>query len=145
LGLEVRKTAIEWIQTVLSGEGIHNAAAIWYSVANGLPFLENNSIEEIYYFFPDPWIKKRHHKRRAFTAELLQEFHRIIKPEGTLYLMTDVPEVDEYQLALLAETRLFDVTHIHTDDDWHLQIRTDQEMFSQRKNIPYVRRIAKPC
>jgi tRNA (guanine-N7-)-methyltransferase len=143
LGLEVREYAADWIRGVIDGErkrgALLNAQAIWYSVANGLPFIANASIEKIFYFFPDPWFKKRHHYRRAFTPAFLDECARVLVPQGTLYLMTDVPAVDEYQRALLTEHGAFLFEECNTDADWGLSATTNQEEFSRKKGIAYVR------
>lgn len=138
LGIEVRKPAADWITTVINGEGIKNAAVLWYSVANGLPFLDDASVEMVTYFFPDPWFKKRHIKRRAFTPTLVAEIYRILRPDGALYLMTDVPMVDEYQREILHQHGGFSIEEVHSDDEWFAE-RTDQELFCLSKGIPYVR------
>jgi len=78
LGFEVRQSAVEWIQGVVQGELLRNVEALWYSAVNGLGFIEAGSIEKVFYFFPDPWVKKKHYKRRAFSVELLKEIHRKI-------------------------------------------------------------------
>lgn len=145
LGFELRKTAVDWVQSVLRGEQIPNASLLWYSVVNGLQFIERASIEKIFYFFPDPWVKKKHHKRRAFSRALLDEFARMLRPDGTLYLMTDVPEVDQYQQEVLREHEYFTAHYVHTDAEWGLTVRTDQERFSLKKSIPYVRVICTPA
>ena len=49
LGLELRKRAVEWINTVIDSEKIPNVRALWYSVVNGLDFIESSSIEKIFY------------------------------------------------------------------------------------------------
>ena len=139
LGLEVRRSAVEWINDVVQGENLTNVRAEWYSVANGLPFLEDASVEHVYYFFPDPWLKKRHNKRRAFSPELLAEIYRILKPDGTLHLMTDVLEVREYQLQLVEESGKFFARKITGEEDWGLHIATDHEIFCRRRERPYFR------
>jgi tRNA (guanine-N7-)-methyltransferase len=143
LGLEVREYAALWIRGVIEGERpngtLGNAEALWYSVANGLPFIATASIEKIFYFFPDPWFKKRHHYRRAFTPAFLDECARVLAPDGVFYLMTDVPDVDEYQRETLRAHGVFTFEECNTDEAWGLRARTDQEDFSLRKNIPYVR------
>ncbi|MCU0425312.1 MAG: methyltransferase domain-containing protein [Candidatus Kapabacteria bacterium] len=143
LGLEVREYAANWIRGVIQGERprgiLGNAEALWYSVANGLPFIERGTITKIFYFFPDPWFKKRHHYRRAFTHQFLDECARVLRSDGTLYLMTDVPDVDEYQRETMTEHGVFTFEECSTDEAWGLSARTDQENFSLRKNIPYVR------
>lgn len=139
LGIEVRKHAADWINTVVSGENIENATALWYSVINELPFIRSQSINSVFYFFPDPWIKKKHHKRRAFTQNFLREIYRVLKPGGLLYLMTDVREVDEYQKETIAEFGGFSMENVIS---WNLPA-TDQERFCLRKNIPFVRTLCR--
>lgn len=138
LGLEVRKPAVEWIARVIVGEGIPNAAAVWYSVANGLGFLQSKSLRIVTYFFPDPWFKKRHAKRRAFTSVLVQEIWRVLEEGGALYLMTDVTTVDEYQREILQQHGGFLIEEILNEDEWFRE-RTDHECFCRSKGIPYVR------
>lgn len=140
LGLELRKQAVEWINGVIKGESIENAAAFWYSAVNNLPFIEDNSIDTVFYFFPDPWHKKRHHKRRLFSTEFLTELDRVMKPDACLYLMTDVETVDEYQQESINEHNIFTFRYCDNDEEWNLP-RTDQEKFSLRKGIPYRRLI----
>ncbi len=43
----------------------------------------------IHLYFSDPWPKKRHHKRRVMQDATLEQFHRILQPEGQLRLVTD--------------------------------------------------------
>jgi len=140
LGIEVRKIATDWLGNVIKGEAIPNCSVIWYSVVNGLHFIESGCIESIYYLFPDPWPKKKHHKRRAFNNEVISEFHRVLDITGKLYLATDVPEVHEYHLELLEETGLFTYSEIQNDEDWGLPI-TNKESFCRKKDIPFYRLI----
>ncbi len=138
VGLEVRKPAADWISNVITGEGIRNAAVFWYSVANGLGFLDSGSLQAVTYFFPDPWFKKRHAKRRAFTLALVEEIWRVLSDDGTLFLMTDVPEVDRYQRDILLQHGGFTIEEVTSDDRWFVE-RTNQELFCRSKGIPYVR------
>ncbi len=138
LGIEVRRAAVEWLAGVIRAEGIGNAAVLWYSVANGLPFIESGTVQSVTYFFPDPWFKKRHAKRRALTRTLLDEIHRVLFDGGALYVMTDVPMVDQYHRQLLAEHGGFDIEEVLDDTAWFAQ-RTDQELFCRSRGIPYVR------
>ncbi|MCI0449457.1 MAG: tRNA (guanosine(46)-N7)-methyltransferase TrmB [Chlorobi bacterium] len=140
LGFEVRSGAVDWINRVIAGEKIPNAKALWYSAVNCFPFISDESVEKIFYFFPDPWIKKRHNKRRAFSLELLDELHRVLKPSGTLYIMTDVAKLDEHQREVLAQHSGFSYSYVSTND-WDLHVRTNQEEFCIRKNIPFIRMI----
>jgi tRNA (guanine-N7-)-methyltransferase len=48
------------------------------------------SIDAIHVYFPDPWWKKRHHKRRLFQSELCATLAEVLVPGGGVYVVTDV-------------------------------------------------------
>ncbi|HEY1376081.1 MAG TPA: tRNA (guanosine(46)-N7)-methyltransferase TrmB, partial [Gemmataceae bacterium] len=50
------------------------------------------SVEAVHVYFPDPWWKKRHHKRRVWTPEFAGNCVRALRPGGKLHVATDVPE-----------------------------------------------------
>jgi len=60
--------------------------------------LNDSCIDELYILNPDPWHKTRHHKRRIVNEGNLDEFTRILKPNGTLILSTDVPDLSEWMI-----------------------------------------------
>lgn len=136
LGLEVREILVEWINGVIRGEDITNARALWYSVANGLDWIPDGSIEIATYLFADPWPKKRHHKRRAFSSPLLHQIHRILKPDGILYLATDREDVYMHQHEVIARHGRFTIETV-TPELWPFDFQTDQQAFCERKGIPY--------
>jgi tRNA (guanine-N7-)-methyltransferase len=137
LGIEVRSQPVKWLNNVIEGERIANAAVIWYSVVNGLPFIESSSVDKIFYLFPDPWFKFKHKKRRAFNEKTIEEFHRVLKIDGILYLASDVPEVNEYHKSLINDTGKF-TYEIADDTSWGLPI-TNKEKFCRKQNIDYLR------
>jgi tRNA (guanine-N7-)-methyltransferase len=47
------------------------------------------SVDAFHIYFPDPWPKKRHHKRRLISPENLNQFIRCLKPAGHIYIATD--------------------------------------------------------
>ncbi len=138
LGIEVRKTPTDWIRNYIDGENIGNCSVLWYSVVNGLSFIGDESVRDIFYFFPDPWPKRRHQKRRAFNNLLLDETARTLKKDDRLWLQTDVAEVDEYHKDLLDGHAGFEYEIIESDNDWNLPV-TNKENFCRRKNIPFFR------
>lgn len=52
--------------------------------------LAPRSIDAFHVYFPDPWWKKRHHKRRIFQPEFCQAARRALTPEGSLFVVSDV-------------------------------------------------------
>lgn len=74
--------------------------------------------------------------------QLLNEFLRILKPEGILYLMTDVEEVDEMHKEILTQHNGFSFTYVE-DGAWDLTAKTYQEEFCLSKNIPFTRMICR--
>ncbi len=142
LGIELRVLPVNWLKEVIQGYYLPNVSVLWYSVVNGLGFIEDNSINKIFYLFPDPWPKKKHQKRRAFTSFLLNEFQRILKPDGHIYLATDVPEVHEYHIQVLAENSRFETKIITGDAEWDLPV-TNKEKFCRLKDIHFDRIICR--
>lgn len=140
LGIEIRPEPVNWINVVIEGESLKNCKALHYSVANNMPFIESNSVSEIYYLFPDPWVKRKHFKKRAFTEKFLSECHRVMTEHGSLFLATDVPEVHEYQINLLRKVGLFEINVLQSRDEWLLPV-TNKERFCIRKNIDVYRTI----
>lgn len=50
------------------------------------------SVQAVHVYFPDPWWKQRHHKRRVFTSAFVDSVVRIVRPGGYLFAATDVPD-----------------------------------------------------
>ena len=59
------------------------------------------SLDEVRVFFPDPWPKPRHHKRRIVQPEHVALLRSRLAPGGTLHLATDWPEYAEQMLAVV--------------------------------------------
>lgn len=52
-------------------------------------YIPQNSVSEYHIYFPDPWPKKRHHKRRLVNRAFLQSLVPSLKPGGYIYYATD--------------------------------------------------------
>jgi tRNA (guanine-N(7)-)-methyltransferase len=57
-----------------------------YAVRYVLPA---GSVETFYLLFPDPWPKRRHHRRRLVTSDFLSSVHTALKKNGIIYIATD--------------------------------------------------------
>ena len=140
LGMEIRHYPIEYILNVAKKETLNNIYAIHYNILNGIPFIEDESLDEIYYFFPDPWFKNRHQKRRAFGEKMLSIIAPKLKQGGLLLLQTDIPEVHEYHKEQIAKFGGFCINELEVNQTWKYQ-STGQEDFCRKKVIDFQRLI----
>jgi len=67
----------------------------------------DGSVEAYHIYFPDPWWKRRHHRRRIFTPELVDALARTLVPSGCVYLATDVPITFDLMRASLGASPRF--------------------------------------
>ena len=70
-----------------------------YAVGYLLP---ERSVEAFYLLFPDPWPKRRHHRRRIVTADFLNAIHRALTDGGVFRVATDQADYFQ-QIRVLAE------------------------------------------
>ena len=73
-------------------------------LAHGLP---DAGLDRVQIFFPDPWPKKRHHKRRLIQPDFLRLTARALKPGGRLHLATDWEDYAGHMLQVLAAAEDF--------------------------------------
>jgi len=69
--------------------------------------LPDNSLDRILLFFPDPWHKKRHHKRRIVQPGFIELLSRKIRPGGRLHMATDWEDYARHILAVMTQSAAF--------------------------------------
>ena len=88
----------------------------------GFLFAESE-IDKLFYFFPDPWPKKRHHKKRLFQKRFLDEAYKVLKPGGKLFVKTDHDKYFDWMLDEIKEEKRFSVElktfDLHKDEPEH--------------------------
>jgi tRNA (guanine-N7-)-methyltransferase len=76
-----------------------------------LDFLfSENEVNKLLYFFPDPWPKTRHHKKRLFQKQFLDTTHNILCPDGEILIKTDHDEYFDWMLDKLKDEKRFEIT-----------------------------------
>ena len=108
LGIEVYRPGIGALMLGCEREGLDNVRIVEAEAMTVLRRHAAASIHRIHVFFPDPWPKKRHHKRRLVNADFAQEASRCLVPGGTLALATDWREYADEMLLTLEATPAFD-------------------------------------
>lgn len=90
LGIEVRRAYVEISNEALDKAEIKNARAIYAEAKTDLDALiPDASLDRIYFMFPDPWFKRRHHKRRVMTTEFGQRLCAKLRVGAELHWATD--------------------------------------------------------
>jgi tRNA (guanine-N7-)-methyltransferase len=69
--------------------------------------LADRSIARVNLFFPDPWHKKRHHKRRIVQREFADLLARKLQPGGIFHVATDWPDYAEHIAATMANSQQY--------------------------------------
>ncbi len=89
--------------------GVANIRMIQGDAAEALNhYLPEQSIDELWVFFPDPWHKSRHNKRRLIQPEFSPKAARVLKPGGTWRLATDWVEYAEQMVKVIDASPYFD-------------------------------------
>jgi tRNA (guanine-N7-)-methyltransferase len=92
-GVEIVRKYQLFTATRMAKRGLHN---VRLACGDGKLLLRDYvpaaSLQAVHVYFPDPWWKKRHHKRRVFTPEFAALCQRALRPGGRLHVATDVEE-----------------------------------------------------
>jgi tRNA (guanine-N7-)-methyltransferase len=104
VGLEIRAALVAQVNREARELGLGNLRAHFAHVNVDLDALfEDERLARVYINFPDPWFKRRHHKRRLMSPELIACLHRKIRPGGELFFQSDVWELALDALATVEE------------------------------------------
>ena len=69
--------------------------------------IADQSLDAVYLFFPDPWPKKRHHKRRLVQHDFVTLLLRKLRPGGVFHMATDWQDYARHMLQVVAQHRNF--------------------------------------
>ena len=105
LGLEVHEPGIGHLLLLLEQTRIMNVRVIARDAADVVPeLLPPASFDAVDLLFPDPWPKKRHHKRRLVQPPFVAELARVLKPGGFLHVATDWADYARHTREVLAQS-----------------------------------------
>jgi tRNA (guanine-N7-)-methyltransferase len=101
LGIEVHRSGVGRLLLYAEQAKLTNLRIVCDDAVEILKVaIQNESFDEILVFFPDPWHKKRHHKRRLLDADFVALLADKMTAGGTLRLATDWQEYAEQMLAV---------------------------------------------
>jgi len=105
LGVEISAKYARFCAARLVKRGLANARVVHGDAQRMLAeCIPSESVAAVHVYFPDPWWKKRHKKRRVVNEGSLRSLERVLKAGGRLHFWTDVEEYFRTTLELIAAT-----------------------------------------
>ncbi|MBN2490281.1 MAG: tRNA (guanosine(46)-N7)-methyltransferase TrmB [Planctomycetes bacterium] len=90
VGVEIARKYFLKTAARIHRAGLENARVLWMDSALLLDrWIAPVSLRAVHVYFPDPWPKRRHHKRRVVSPRFAAAVARTLRPGGSLYLLTD--------------------------------------------------------
>ncbi len=107
LGIEVERKYTLFTANRLAKRQRSNVRLICADARTFLPgYLPDASFRAVHVYFPDPWWKNRHRKRRLFTEDFARQCARVLQPGGRLHLASDVEDYFHIMTGLLERQTL---------------------------------------
>ncbi|MFZ9340890.1 MAG: tRNA (guanosine(46)-N7)-methyltransferase TrmB [Candidatus Methylopumilus sp.] len=107
IAIEVHSPGVGNLLKLIQEDDISNLKIIQHDAVEVLNLMiKNDSLDGIHIFFPDPWPKKRHHKRRLIQSNLLKLIAQKIKKTGYLHIATDWEDYAVWIIDLLDKEEL---------------------------------------
>lgn len=108
LGIEVHRPGVGQLLMHIEEQGLTNLRV---ACTDAVEFLKNriadHALSRVQLYFPDPWHKKRHHKRRIIQPAFVELLSQKIKQHGHLHMATDWEHYAEQMLNDLSDSELF--------------------------------------
>lgn len=102
LGIEVHRPGVGHLLNRIHQEGISNLRVIPHDAVEVLnEQIPENSLSCVQLFFPDPWHKKRHHKRRILQFEFVETILKHLQKDGIFHMATDWQDYAEQMLEVM--------------------------------------------
>jgi tRNA (guanine-N7-)-methyltransferase len=106
-GIEHSHPRAARLSAAIEADGVRNARTIAGDASCVVAALvPPGSVSAYHIYFPDPWWKRRHHRRRLFTPAFGDALEQTLVPGGRIYVATDVPDVFSLALQTLTARNL---------------------------------------
>lgn len=112
IGIEVHRPGVGHLLHLIQEQGIQNLRVMNH---DAIDILQNqipeHSLSRIQLYFPDPWHKKKHNKRRIVQPAFLDTLASLLKEDGQIHFATDWEHYAEHMMATLEAHAKFINTH----------------------------------
>lgn len=108
IGIEVHRPGVGKLLHDMADAGVDNIRVFCDDAVEVLQHcIADDSLAAVQIFFPDPWHKKKHNKRRLIQSEFVQLLHRKLQPSGVLHIATDWQDYAEHILVVMQAAQNF--------------------------------------
>ncbi len=122
LGIEVHPPGVGRLINNAGKEGLQNLRVYMADATDVLEdCIADESIDRFQLYFPDPWHKKKHHKRRIIQPEFVQSIRKKLKIGGVFHLATDWENYAEHMMEVMSAAEGFK----NRADEFHYAERPD--------------------
>ena len=133
IGIEIKKKRCLKALKKIEKRRLTNAFIIQERAESVLRKLSNESVDVIHIYFPDPWPKAKHRKRRLVRMPILAEFARILKPGGRVLLLTDFFDYFIQMKVLFSLRDDFEIVQHDLPEEVFLSIYASKFVSARRK------------
>jgi tRNA (guanine-N7-)-methyltransferase len=143
IGCEVFINGVAALLAQIEERGLENVRIHDGDARELLGWLPDASLNRVFILFPDPWPKKRHHKRRLVSLETLGELARVMRPGAQLRIASDIPDYIRTSLAATRRVGAFEWTATGPSDwrersaDWP-QTRYERKALREGRTPRYL-------
>ncbi|MDD9912100.1 MAG: tRNA (guanosine(46)-N7)-methyltransferase TrmB [Alphaproteobacteria bacterium] len=122
---------------------IKNVRIVGEDAREVLGMFSAQSLDRVNVFYPDPWLKVRHQKRRIIQPELLTDIAHVLKEEGEFWFVSDIPDYVFWTIQKTREHGVFAPTAIGpqewaTAPDWWVSTKYEQKALREGRQAWYV-------
>ena len=142
IGCEPFINGVAMLLAKIREAGVSNLAVHPGDARDLFDVLPQASVFKAFLLYPDPWPKKKHHRRRFVTAEHLEPLARVLKPGGEFRVATDIPDYVRQTLEEVPKAG-FDWT-AEGPEDWRhpwegwISTRYEQKAFREGRRPHYL-------
>lgn len=102
LGIEVHRPGVGSLLIHMQEQQLNNIRIMCHDAVEVLEhMIPDHSLDGVYLFFPDPWHKKRHHKRRIVNPKFVQRLAHKLKHGGLFHMATDWEEYAHHMMEVM--------------------------------------------
>ena len=112
LGIEIREKLVQKAKDKLENSNFGNLFFAFGNAQNlindSFDVLSKDILHSISFYFPDPWFKKKHHKRRVLQPEFIKKIATIMPQGGLVLIKSDVKDLFENMDKIISDSLMFE-------------------------------------